>query len=756
MRPMRWIHDLLLGTRLSVAAGRGGWARLAMIAVGVGLGVVMLLTAAALPTVASARANRDAARLAGPDVAQPGPDTLLIAQVDSRFRDVNVDGHLIQAEGPEAPLPPGVARRLAPGEMVVSPALADLLNSPGGALLRDRWNARVVGTIGEAGLTSPTEHIFYVGAEGLVAGEWKTHRIRSFGDPREQDVSMDPLLLVLGVVGLVVLLLPIMVFVTTAVRFGSEARDRQLAAIRLVGADTSMTRRIAAGETLTGALIGLLLGGLLFAAVGSFVPELLPSPFGFFAADLRPVPVLLVLVLILVPLTAVLVTLSALRRVVIEPLGVVRRTGERRRGLWWRLVPPVVGVALLAPLASSGPDEEVDVQAQAQIAAGVTLLLAGIVLLLPWIVQATVRRLGTGSVTWDLAVRRLQLDSATAVRAVSGIAMSVAGIIAVQGLIAAFDADPATAAARSDRYQVTIYSSDTARNPQWLSALSGVPGVTAVSGVATLTAAASSTGDVSVRVAECTALRQYAELGTCADGDSFVVGGQMPPELVPGTKLALSRSGRDVSTEWTVPAGTRTAPAASDTYGAVILLATPAAFGGAVPEPDTILLRLDGANADAVEHVRNATSRVDPFAAVQVAGGELNPTLVRVQQASAAGAAVLLFVIGSGMLVNVLEQLRERRRLLALLVAFGTRRRTLSGSVLYQVAIPVTLGLVLAVSSGTGTSALLASVTGIPVRFDWPAIGTVASMAAAVVLLITTASLPLLWRLTRPESLRSE
>ena len=46
-----------------------------------------------------------------------------------------------------------------------------------------------------------------------------------------------------------------------------------------------------------------------------------------------------------VPAAAVLVSLLALRRVVAEPLGVVRRAEDsRRRRLWWRLLLPAAGL----------------------------------------------------------------------------------------------------------------------------------------------------------------------------------------------------------------------------------------------------------------------------------------------------------------------------------------------------------------------------------------------------------------------------
>ena len=63
-----------------------------------------------------------------------------------------------------------------------------------------------------------------------------------------------------------------------------------------------------------------------------------------------------------------------------------------------------------------------------------------------------------------------------------------------------------------------------------------------------------------------------------------------------------------------------------------------------------------------------------------------------------AGATIVMALIGFSLLLTALEQLRERRRLLAVLVAFGTRRSTLSWSLLWQSAVPVALGLVVALA----------------------------------------------------------
>jgi hypothetical protein len=72
------------------------------------------------------------------------------------------------------------------------------------------------------------------------------------------------------------------------------------------------------------------------------------------------------------------------------------------------------------------------------------------------------------------------------------------------------------------------------------------------------------------------------------------------------------------------------------------------------------------------------------------------------------GALVVLVLIAAGLLIGMVEQLRERRRLLAALLAVGVRRRTLGGALLVQTAVPVLLGLALAVARASSRRAAAA------------------------------------------------
>ena len=76
--------------------------------------------------------------------------------------------------------------------------------------------------------------------------------------------------------------------------------------------------------------------------------------------------------------------------------------------------------------------------------------------------------------------------------------------------------------------------------------------------------------------------------------------------------------------------------------------------------------------------------------------------------------------------------------------------------VLWQSAVPVALGIGIAVATGVALGAVLLRVLGSAVRISWFDVAALAGVGVAVVLAVTAASLPVLWRTMRPEGLRTE
>ncbi|MDQ0718592.1 hypothetical protein QFZ55_008044 [Streptomyces luteogriseus] len=784
MSPRQWATDLAMGARFAVTGGREGWVRMSLTAVGVGLGVALLLLCTALPNVFAARGKVEDARFDDTftysQKAPPKADnTFLIADTDTTWHDDDVRGRLIEPEGKRAPLPPGVDSFPREGEMVVSPAFKDLLASDDAKLLRERLPYKITGTIGESGLIGSHELAYYAGTSGLKLTDFSpVHRLTEYGKPDGKPGKTDPVLLLMILVVFVVLLTPVAVFIAAAVRFGGERRDRRLAALRLVGSDGHMTRRIAAGEALAGALLGLVTGTGFFLLGRQTLGSTEVLGVSVWPSYLDPSPVLAALVAVAVPVAAVLVTLLAMRGVVVEPLGVVRAARQRRRRLWWRLLPPLAGLAMLYPMIGKGRKNG-DFN-QYLVIGGVLLLLIGVTALLPWVVEAVVARLGKGALSWQLAMRRLQLSSGTAARMVNGIAVAVAGAIALQMLFTGTQSQYVKATGQDPgRVQMQVDFSD--RKP-----LSGVEReFTGTKGVrAAVALAISQYGDArrdpensnGLTVGHCTALRELATLPSCKDGDVFVTrtrsGYEDPGNadeiavVKPGRQLYIDpsygdASERGIEAPWTVPANVRVVDARKDPLvESNSLLVTPAALPTAAAPAlasDGVYLRMDPSVPNAREYARNVVARIDPLAhAYSWSATQEDEKYASIRTGLFVGSVFVLALIGASLLVSQLEQLRERRKLLSALIAFGTRRRTLSLSVLWQTALPVGLGLVLATTVGITLGSVLLKMTRTPVAMDWESVLTMTGVGAAVVGVVTLLSLPPLLRMMRPEGLRTE
>ncbi|MEU8778780.1 FtsX-like permease family protein [Streptomyces sp. NPDC048606] len=777
-----WTRDLAMGARFAFGGGRQGWTRTLFTGVGVGLGVALLLISTAIPGALSARHDRADARstLGSARVEAAGPDTLLVATVNQTYHRQDIEGLMLRAEGPRAPVPPGLRAIPGAGEMAVSPALGRLLASPEGTLLRERLDARIVETVSDAGLTGPAELLFYLGSDTLAAGgpgDYRTTRINAFAQA-DASRDLDPVLMLLVVLTFVALLMPVGVFVAGAVRFGGERRDQRLAALRLVGADALMVRRIAAGEALAGALVGLVLGVGFFLAGRALVGSFSFDQRSVFPADLDPAPWLALLVAVAVPVAAVAVTLLTLRRVTIEPLGVVRTTKARRRRIWWRLLLPLAGLGLLVPLTGRGNDH--GRFGEWQVSGGVALLLVGITALLPWVLERIVGRLPGGSAPWQLAVRRLQVDSAGAARLVNGIAVAVAGAIALQMLFTGVEGEYERTT-RQDPSRATIsvllHSGSESTIDTLAGELASAPGITRTVPLSTFRAARTPSSDgasLQVTVGTCDALREVAEIGSCAEGDAFALNGGPLPEpgerpIAAGDRLFAGNVGDyraaglpdQKPVQWTFPANPRTVAPREDPVGALRegLLVTPSAAPKALGfwQSAQIFVQADEALPDALDRARNAAFKADPFAtAMTLRQTAPDDTYATIRVGLWFGATGVLILIGTSLLVSQLDQLRERRRLLAALVAFGTPRSTLALSVLWQAALPVALGLLLATGVGLALGATLLRMAARPAHVDWSSVAALTGAGAGMVALVTLLGLPVLLRLTRPDGLRTE
>lgn len=767
-----WPRDLMLGLRLAIGGGRTSMARLVLGTIGIGLATAVLLVAASVGHILSAEHARDVART--PNSAfVPGIDPTQYYLGETEFRGVTIAARYVRATGPDSPVPPGLARLPGPDEIVLSPALADLLATPDGALLRPRFPQHVIGEIGPDGLTGPQELTYYAGITPTMAPtDEQLERAYSFGGDGAQ-VPYTPTLQALMVIGVVVLLVPILIMVSMSSRIAGAQRDRRLAALRLVGAGSRQVRRIAAAESLASAVTGLALGAVLFLVFRAIVPHGEVLGASAYTADVTPSWPLVALIVLLVPVLAIGSALFALRRTAIEPLGVVRGGRPTRRRLWWRAVLVVLGVGLLLLAHNVSTDTP---RWTEMVVAGSGALLIGVPVLLPWLLERAVGGIRGGAVSWQLAIRRLQLDSGTPARVVGGVAVVLAGAIALQTVAAAV-ADrlqlPADQVSQPGEYSVRIDGSIATGAK---AALTHAPVVRSVSTLSELFMSPDPTRadpDIqSFEVADCTTIRALTTARNCRDGDVFTHSFRGETGPPPGTKLtvvALPTQGTgQVATygQWTVP--NRLAPFVfrADMVVGVggLLMITPGALTGVrVPPAQDVsaLVTVDPTLPDGIEYVRNALAAYPIQTWVYSFGDAASLTVdqrtfVAVRNGLLIGSLFTLLLAGVSLLVLALEQVRERRRALAMQSASGVPRTVLARSLLWQTALPVAIGVVAAVATGIGLAWLVLRMTSTSMVLDWSDITVFCAAAVVLVLFVTAATLPALRNATRLSALRTE
>ncbi|MEU6093505.1 ABC transporter permease [Streptomyces sp. NPDC047079] len=210
------------------------------------------------------------------------------------------------------------------------------------------------------------------------------------------------------VLTLLLLLVPVLGFLAQCARIGAVHRDRRLARLRLAGAAPGQVRRIAALEAGLACLVGSVLAAafsvLLLSRRWPDAPALLWAACALAA--------------VAVPVLGALVSVVALRRVVAEPLGRVRRVRPRAGRGPGPLLPLVasgllIAGILVAPSSFGG------------FATAPVLVLSMVVgtgVCAVWLTGITSRRVGrrlaerTGDPAVLIAAERLRDDPWTAAR----------------------------------------------------------------------------------------------------------------------------------------------------------------------------------------------------------------------------------------------------------------------------------------------------------------------------------------------------
>jgi hypothetical protein len=764
-----------LGLRLTLRSGREALVRLVITAGAVAVGVALLLGVLAEFHAFQANANQAcwSCTQGAPVPSSPTSRGELWNDSVDFYQGQTITRLDVAALGASAPVPPGIAHLPGPGQYYASPALAALLRTVPSDELGARFPGHLAGMIGDAALTGPNDLVIYVGyTPKALAAIPGTQWVTSIATAPSPEV-FTPFFRYAFAVGVLAVLFPMLVLISTATRLAADRREERFAALRLVGGTPADIRVIASIEAVVSAFLGAVAGLVIFLLVRPALAGAALVGTQYFESALTPTIWGYLAMLVGVPVAAAIAALISLRRVQISPLGVARRATPRQPSAW-RLTTLVIGLALYVWGLLHTSHQSIGAPAYP----GLLVTMIGLVIAGPWLTARAARLFGSLSPGSSalLATRRLADSPKAAFRSVTGLVLAVFLGTMVGTLVPAVNSIQATPSAGA---LSNVLLDQVGLSPQagvtLLSGLGGIQGAT----VYPLYLAQTGAGSTQVgpgaggsghggkpgggqgpagqepsgkgssgqgpggAVVSCSVMRALAVLGQCAPGLAAVQtddGSLFTDNPMYNTKAFVSASDPaytgDLSRLGLQAVMVRVnSPVTLERVRTFLATHTPPQVSeglGSSPTPprtfgETLGIRLD----------RAATLEKIVYAAV----------------------ALTLIVAGCSLAVAVGGGLVDRKRPFTLLRVSGTPIGVLSKVVLLEAAVPLLAATVVAAGIAYGTS-ILAFARLAPAGTATPQLGhdyyTIMGIGLAVAFGVIALTLPLLRRMTAPANVHFE
>ena len=541
-------------------------------------------------------------------------------------------------------------------------------------------------------------------------------------------------------VGVLAVLFPMLVLISTATRLAADRREERFAALRLVGGTPGDIRIVATVEAVISAFLGAILGTVIFLLVRPALAGAALAGTQYFESDLTPTAAGYAAMLVGVPVVAAIAALVSLRRVQISPLGVVRRATPRPPS-FWRLIALVIGVGVYVYGLDKTSRNTIGVAAYP----GLLLTMTGIVIAGPWLTAQAARLFGrlAGGSSALLAARRLADNPKRAYRAVTGLTLAVF-LGTMVGLIvpAVNSTDETPIAGALSNILVGRVELPAAAGQHLIGGVSAIPGAAVYPLYNLLTPAEEALGPTLVAVS-CADLRAMPALGQCAPGmravqvmdnslfddnprysDKPIVGATSPAYTGNLTTLPVQTVLVTVNS-----------PATLERVRTYLAVHAPPRVGGN-PDDSPTPPRTFG------ETLQIRTARAATFEKILYAA-----------------VALTLIVAGCSLAVTVGGGLVDRKRPFTLLRVSGTPVGVLSRVVLLEAAVPLVAATVVAAGIAYGTS-VMAVLRLAPAGTAIPQLGrdyyTIMGIGLAVAFGVITLTLPLLRTMTAPSTIRFE
>ncbi|MEU9862039.1 ABC transporter permease [Streptomyces sp. NPDC047971] len=761
------MNPFLLGMRLLWRGGRRGRARFLLMTFGCSLGVACLAAVLTIPSILAAHDARSAAREPRTNYElkkeQSNLGTVARGHKDAYGSQPLRRLFIARSISGPAPVPPGLDRLPAAGEVFVSPRLREILaETPGVAGLLP---GKVIGTIGPEGLAGPDELYAYIGSShDQLPDDEHLRRVDYFGAPYAvTEVVEESTLDILRFTLACVVLLPLAVFLSVCARLSAESRARRLAALRLVGMSVKDTLRVNAGETVSAAFLGAMLGVGGYLVVNEIMARVGLPGLHWYPADGRPEATTLAACLILCPALAWFVGRHSARAAALTPLN-IRRTAEPRR-------PRMYGTLLLLPglgvivgycmLSVLGKDPSGGSANTLLVPAAVLATGAGLVFGLPPITTWLARRLArtTRSLPLALAMRRAEVQPGASLRVVTGLVLLVYATSLTQGVLVELS-QVSRNSAPIQEYDISLTELTSAQRE----------GLTRVEGVQAhgISAPSWSPTDgtihpgIEVAVATCAQLAAFSKSSQgCSDGKllHLVHPAHAANEAAePGKSYPILLNNGQKAT--VVVPRERLTVHTYDTYGfgtADVLVPPSFLPHGALPTEGKIVL-VSSSDTQTVRTALDGIGGIAPRAEVTPVGIVIDSLaqLTVIRSLLAVGMVLGLVISVAAFVVSVADRAMERRGQVAALALLGAKAATLRVVQCAQVVLPLAFGLGAAVVTGWLAESSYLITGGGAVHWDWSGLPLLLVCCLGVLIAAAVASLPLVRRHVDPEHIRRD
>jgi len=493
--------------------------------------------------------------------------------------------------------------------------------------------------------------------------------------------------------------LPVLTLAASVARFSAALRDRRLANLRLLGLSPSRTRVVAAVEIGVSAVVGTLIGVLVFAALRLPIARLTLRGWEWSPDAFTPHVAGWLLGAIAVPLVAVAAAALPQRLDAAAAMAAARRA-ERRRPSWWRVLPLVVGLAICLGIDIRYAHANYTNSSADLLVAGIAITGIGVLLVVPVFVRllADLVLRTTRRPSLLIAARRMQAQPAGISRVIAALLVGLFVVSGARLVLAAFESTPqyVTAERALHHEQIGTTQGSARLVDRARTRVEGLDGVREVAGFGSLqamypVAGADDRWSANVLIGTCAELLRVAPRTTgCSDDRAAWVGVH---EGSPKRLSLVTDSEKPVgvmaapSSEFTID------PAFQDSMWTDVFVPVKLAPAAALQRAHHTLVVVAGPGRAMT--ARLAEAGVDSWPDYE--------TYDFVSSLRAILWSISIAVLSVGLLafaVSGIDRALARRRELASLQILGTPPGVLRQAQWWEAALPTAMGAVLAIGTG--------------------------------------------------------